>query len=162
MAQRFTLSVYGVARVGRSGGTAADNRGTASSLNGANAKRSTLSIEYRTPGGGAPEAYGLAFRSAWIELTGKALTDARLEISGTAGVLLSETAGAMPAKEEPANGERAAIRVMFFYPRNLRDDPLPRADGGAGAGETLSLKLTAADGGVHAAGCALRFGYAAR
>ena len=92
----------------------------------------------------------------------KDLDEARLEISGKAGVLLSETAGAMPAKEEPANGERAAVQpVVFFYPRNLRDDPLPKLMDALAAGETLSLKVTAADGGLILQDAIYAFGYEA-
>lgn len=158
----LTLNAYGTRGSGGAAGRPLTIDELPDSLNGANAKRSTLSIEYRTPGGGAPEAYGLAFKSAWIELAKKDLDEARLEISGKAGVLLSETAGAMPAKEEPANGERAAVQpVVFFYPRNLRDDPLPKLMDALAAGETLSLKVTAADGGLILQDAIYAFGYEA-
>jgi hypothetical protein len=156
----LTLNAYGARGSGGGAGRPLTIDELPDSLNGANAKRSTLSIVYRTPGGGAPEPYGLAFRSAWVELTDKTLDEARLEISGTAGVLLSETAGAMPAKEEPANGERAAVTPMvFFYPRNLRDDPLAKLMEALITGETLSLRLTAADGGVILQDAIYAFGY---
>ncbi len=155
-----TINAYGTRGSGGAAGRPLTIDEWPDSLSGANAKRSTLSIEYRTPGGGAPEAYGLAFRSAWVELNDKALEEATLTISGKAGVLLSETAGAMPAKEEPANGERAAVTpVVFFYPRNLRDDALPGLMDALSAGETLSLKLTAPDGGVILQDAIYAFGY---
>lgn len=156
----LTISAYGTRGSGGAAGRPLTIDELPDSLNGANARRSSLSITYRTPGGGAPEAYGLAFRSAWVELGDKALADATLTISGAAGVLLSETTGAMPAKEEPANGERAAVApVVFFYPRNLRDEALPQLMAALSAGETLSLKLAAPDGGVILQDAIYAFGY---
>ena len=156
----LTISAYGTRGSGGTAGRPLTIDELPDSLTGANAKRSTLSIEYRTPGGGGPEPYGLAFRSAWVELNDKTLDEAKLEISGKAGVLLSEAAGAMPPMEEPANGERAAVKpIVFFYPRNLRDDVLPKLMDALKAGETLSLKLTAPDGGMILQDAIYAFGY---
>lgn len=156
----LTLNAYGTRGSGGSAGRPLTIDELPDSLNGTNAKRSALSIIYRTPGGGAPEPYGLAFQSAWVELGNKSLDEAKLEISGKAGVLLSETAGAMPPREEPANGERAAVTpAVFYYPRNLRDEQLPSLMAALMAGETLSLKLVAPDGGVILQDALYAFGY---
>lgn len=156
----LTMNAYGMRGSGGAAGRPLTIDELPDSLNGANARRSTLSIEYRTPGGGAPQPYGLTFRSAWVELNDKAIDEAKLTISGVAGVLLSEDAGAMPVKEEPANGERARVKpVVFFYPRNLRDDALPKLMEALTAGETLSLKLTGPDGGVVLQDALYAFGY---
>lgn len=118
------------------------------SFTAAKAKRSTLSVEYRTPGGGAPEAYGLQFTSAYLTLT-RPLDEAKLEIKGKAGVLLSTEVGAVRAKREPVNGKsRPPEAVTFFFSRNLRDEPLPELMAALMAGESLSLKLLAANGDV--------------
>jgi len=141
-----TLSVFGVRGVGGKGGRPLTIDELPNSLAGANAKRSTLAIEYRTPGGGAPEAYGLQFRSAWLTIRSGEIDEATLEISGQAGVLLSGAAGALPAEDKTV--AKGLDPVTFFYPRNLRDEPLPALMAALAAGETLSLKLVAADGGV--------------
>ncbi len=110
------------------------------------AKRSALSIEYRTPGGGAPEPYGLEFTSAYLTLTAP-VEEATLEIKGAAGVLLSVEAGVIAARKEPVNGGgKSPDSVMFFFSRNLRDEPLPELMAALLAGETLSLKLLAPNG----------------
>lgn len=140
-----TLSVFGTRGVGGGAGRPLTMDELPNSLAGSNAKRSTLAIEYRTPGGGAPEAYGLQFRSAWLTMASP-IDEATLEITGQAGVLLSTTAGAMPA--EDATVAKGLNPVTFFYPRNLRDDPLPALVAALAAGETLSLKLVASGGGV--------------
>ena len=118
------------------------------SFTAAKAKRSTLSVEYRTPGGAAPEPYGLQFASAYLTLPAP-LDEAKLEIKGKAGVLLSVEAGAMPAKKEPVNGKaKPPEAVTFFFSRNLRDEPLPDLMAALMAGESLSLKLLAANGDI--------------
>lgn len=128
-------------------------------FNAAKAKRSTLSIEYRTPGGGAPEPYGLQFTSAYLTLPAP-LDAAKLEIVGKDGVLLSVEAGAMPAKKEPVNGGgKAPDAVVFFFSRNLRDEPLPALMAALMAGETLSLKLIAADGNLMLVDALYAHGY---
>jgi hypothetical protein len=141
----ITLSVHGVRGVGGAAGRPLTIDELPNSLAGANAKRSTLAIEYRAPGGGAPEAYGLQFRSAWLAPAGE-IDEAMLEISGAAGVLLTGEAGAMAA--EDAVDKAAAKGMTFHYLRNLRDEALPALMAALTAGETLSLKLIAPDGGV--------------
>lgn len=141
----ITLSIHGVRGVGGAAGRPLTIDELPNSLAGSNAKRSTLAIEYRTPGGGAPEAYGLQFRSAWLAPAGR-LDEATLQISGAAGVLLSGEAGGMAA--EDAVDRKARKATTFHYSRNLRDEPLPALMAALMAGETLLLKLVAHDDGV--------------
>jgi hypothetical protein len=156
----ITLSAYATRGQGGAAGRPLTIDELPDSLNGAKARRSMLAIDYRTPGGGAPEPYSLAFSSAWLQIEKAPLDEAKLEITGKAGVLFSAIAGSMPAKEEPANGERAKVEpVVFFHPRNLRDEPLPALMAALMAGETLSVKLTAADGGVLLQDAIYAFGY---
>lgn len=145
----ITLSVHGVRGVGGLAGRPLTIDELPSNLGGANAKRSTLAIEYRSPGGGAPEAYSLLFRSAWLTIPASAIDEATLEISGKAGVLLSVAAGGMPAEDGVgATTPKGLDPLTFYYPRNLRDEPLPALMAALAAGETLSLKLIAPGGGV--------------
>lgn len=142
----LTLSVFGN---NGQGGPAArtltvDER--PDTLNGVRARRSSLSITYRSPGGGAPEPYGLLFTSAWL-VTPAAIDEAKLEITGQSGVLLSETAGAMAAEEGARKATPKDIDpVVFMLPRNIRDEKVDALLAALMAGETLSLKLYAADG----------------
>ena len=77
------------------------------------------------------------------------LDEAKLEIKGKAGVVMSAEVGAMPAKKEPVNGRaKPPEAVTFFLARNLRDEPLPELMAALMAGESLSLKLLAANGDV--------------
>lgn len=157
----ITLSAWAARGVGGPAGRPLTIDELPDSLNGANAKRSSLSIEYRTPGGAAPEPYALAFRSAWIELKDRTVQSATLTLSGSAGLLLEATAGAMPAREEPANGEKPGVQpVVFFYPRNIRDERLPPLMAALEAGETLSLRLVAPDGGLILQDALYAYGYA--
>jgi hypothetical protein len=139
----LALSAYGARGVGGEDGRPLTIDELPDSLAGANARRSRLSIEYRTPGGGAPTPYGLVFQSAWLQFPSTPPDEAKIEISGQAGVLLSEAAGAMEA--EPAGAKatpRAIDPILLFYPRNLRDEPLQSLLAALMAGETLSLKVT--------------------
>jgi hypothetical protein len=134
----ITISVYGTTgRGGPAGRPLSDDEGP-DSLKGMQARRSTISIEYRTPGGGAPEPYGLQLRSAWLALA-KDADEAKLEITGKAGVLFSADVGRMGAgdKTDP---------VVFFHSRNLRDEPLPALLAALDAGETLGMQITTPDG----------------
>lgn len=154
----ITLTVYGPRGYAGPAGRPLTIDELPDTLDGVNAKRSRLSVEYRTPGGGAPEPYGLWFSSAWLALT-KPVDEARLEISGKAGVLLSASAGAMPAEEEGRKATPKEIdAVVFMLPRNIRDEKVDALLAALMAGETLSLKLYAPDGtllltdGIYAIG----------
>jgi hypothetical protein len=60
----LTLSVYGPRGQGGAVGRPLTLDESPANLRGTNARRSTLTVEYRTPGGGAPEPYVFSFRSA--------------------------------------------------------------------------------------------------
>lgn len=144
----LTLSAYATRGQGGPAGRPLTVDELPDSFTAAKAKRSTLSVEYRTPGGGAPEAYGLQFNSAYLTLAAP-LDEAKLEIKGKAGVVMSAEVGAMPAKKEPVNGRaKPPEAVTFFLARNLRDEPLPELMAALMAGESLSLKLLTANGDV--------------
>jgi hypothetical protein len=142
----LTLSAYGTRGAGGPAGRPLTIDEAPDTFNGPKAKRSTLAIEYRTPGGGAPGAYGLQFISPYITMT-TPLEDAKLEIRGQAGLLYEAEAGAMPVKKEPVNGRvKPPEAVTFFVSRNLRDEPLPQLMAALQAGETMSVKLLAPNG----------------
>lgn len=142
----LTLSAYGTRGQGGPAGRPLTIDELPDTFNGPKAKRATLAIEYRTPGGGAPEPYGLQFISPYITMT-TPLDEAKLEIRGQAGLLYEAEVGAMPVKKEPVNGRvKPPEAVTFFVSRNLRDEPLPQLMTALNAGETLSVKLLAANG----------------
>ncbi len=110
-------------------------------LGGAKAKRTTLSIEYRAPSG-AFEPYGLQVISPHLTGLADGLDEAVLEIKGSAGLLFSDTAGAMDAPVTRVNGGYAPPKsTIFFLSRNLRDEPLPDLLAAIAKGETLSVRL---------------------
>jgi len=142
----LTLSAYGTRGQGGAAGRPLTIDELPDTFNGSKAKRSTLAIAYRMPGGGMAEAYGLQFISPYITMTAP-LEEAKLEIRGQAGLLYEAEAGAMTAKKEPVNGRvKPPESVTFFVSRNLRDEPLPQLMAALKAGETLSVKLLAANG----------------
>lgn len=144
----LTMSVYGTRGVGGPAGRPLTIDELPDTLDGANAKRSRLAITYRTPGGAAPEPYGLWFNSAWLQLP-KPLDEAKVEISGKAGVLLSETAGMMEPEKDARKATPKEINpVVFVFPRNIRDERVDTLLAALMAGETLSLKLYAPDGSL--------------
>lgn len=147
-----------------------------SNLRATKARRSTLSVEYRTPGGGAPEPYGLEFRSAQVMLKAPGVdkgkseqeianitaawiegltwpsgdTGAKIEITGERGVLYttySAGIGVFEYIEEKDAVKRGFEPWWLYAPRNLRDEPLPKLMAAIAAGDTLSLKVTTPDGG---------------
>jgi hypothetical protein len=173
------VSLYATRAAGGKAGRPLTIDETESSLRGANARRSTLSIEYRTPGGGAPEPHGLSFTSAQVKLpvpniqvaksrdaladmTGTYVeslkwpdgqTGAKVEITGKAGVLLSEYSSGLAAQDIVRSAEamkRGFEPWVFYVPRNLRDEPLPALMSAIVDGETLGLKITAPDGVILA------------
>lgn len=142
-----------------------------------NARRSTLSIEYRTPAGGPPEPYFLSFRSAQIRLevpwtsapvsrgdiikrTGEHVAGlkwpsgedgAKVEITGKSGALFSGHSIGMESGEDmkPSIALRRGFEPWTFYvSRNLRDEPLPELMVAIEAGDPLYVKISAPNGGV--------------
>jgi hypothetical protein len=155
----LTLSAYGTRAAGGPAGRPLTIDEAPDTFNGPKAKRSTLAVEYRTPGGGAPEAYGLQFISPYITMT-TPLEDAKLEIRGQAGLLYEAEAGAMPVKKEPVNGRvKPPEAVTFFVSRNLRDEPLPQLMAALQAGETMSVKLLAPNGDLLLVDALYAYGY---
>ena len=66
---------------------------------------------------------------------------------GADGVLFTAEAGGMEAPKTAVNGGYDPPESMIFYvSRNLRDEPLPQLMAAMAEGETLSLRLLAADG----------------
>jgi hypothetical protein len=115
-------------------------------LGGAKARRTTLSLEYRAPSGEF-EPYFLQIVSPHITQVAAGLVDARLEIRGADGVLFAAEAAGMEAPKTAVNGGYDPPESMIFHvSRNLRDEPLPQLMAALAGGDTLSLKLLAADG----------------
>jgi len=183
------LNLHGTRGQGGKAGRPLTIDETVSDLRGANARRSTLTIEYRTPGGGAPEPYGLAFMSAQLRLpvpnmqvakSQEALADmtgafveamkwpdgeggAKVEIAGKAGVVFSGYSWGIAAADISDNEEaleRGFEPWVFYVPQNIRDEPVTALLNAIGAGETLSLKITAPDGGVMLSDAIYTAGYA--
>jgi len=115
-------------------------------LGGAKAKRTTLSLEYRAPSG-ALERYFLQIVSPHITQVAEGVADARLEIRGADGVLFAAKAAGQEAPKTAVNGGYDPPESMIFHvSRNLRDEPLSLLMAALMGGDTLSLKLLAADG----------------
>ncbi len=168
------VSLYGLRASGGKAGRPITLDEAPATLNGANAMRSILAIEYRTPGGGPPEPYFLQFESAQVALavpgvagkTQEQATDATydwldaikpamdcdgavIEITGRAGILHSDCSLGMPASETAAGGDRHDFEPWSFYiSRNLRDEPLPALVQAIEAGETLGLKILGPGGDI--------------
>lgn len=115
-------------------------------LGGAKAKRTALSLEYRAPSG-TLEPYFLQIVSPHITQVADGIEDARLEIRGADGVLFAAQAPGMEAPKTAVNGGYDPAQSMIFHAsRNLRDEPLPQLMAALERGDTLSVKLLAADG----------------
>jgi hypothetical protein len=182
------VSLYGLRGQGGKAGRPLSVDETEASLRGANARRSTLSVEYRTPGG-KPEPYGLTFWSAQVKLpvpnvetakSADAMSDmtetyvaamkwpdrqegAKVEITGKAGVLFSGYSYGVAASDIMRTREKLARGFtpwVFYIPHNLRDEPLPQLMAAIEAGETLGLKVTAPGGDVILSDAIYTGGYA--
>lgn len=117
-------------------------------LGGRKARRTTLSIEYRAPSG-AMEPYFLQVMSPYLTGIADGVTEARLDVIGAAGVLFSVEARGLPVPPTRVNGRYTPPPAMVFHAsRNLRDEPLAGLLAALAKGETLSVKLVAADGEV--------------
>lgn len=173
----ITLSLYATRGQGGAAGRPLTIDEAPDNLHGVDSRRSTLSIEYRTPGGHPPEPYFLTIHSAQIALKvpdiGKATTrvaiatatsdflqrmtwpdgegGVKIEIGGKAGALFTGHSWGLAAADFV--GDEDAVRRgfepwVFYAPQNIRDEPLPKLLAAIEAGETLSLKISAPDGGV--------------
>jgi len=167
----ITINLFGVRGQGGPAGRPITMEEAPSNLRGPIARRSTLSIEYRTPVGLKPEPYGLqvitphfnlavpgveaakgdealeAVTSAHVDAMRWSNSDvgARIVIAGKAGVLFDSLSTGMA--KPPGDGEvRTFMPWQFFASRNLRDEPLPALLAALEAGETLKLTLTVPDG----------------
>lgn len=155
----ITLTVFGNNGQGGPAGRTLTVDERPDTLDGIRARRSSLGIVYRTPGGGSPELYSLWFASAWL-IPGGAIDEAKVEIAGKSGVLLTETAGAMAAEEGRTKATPKGIDpVTFMFPRNIRDERVDALLAAMMAGETLSLKLYAPDGRLLLADALYAIGY---
>jgi hypothetical protein len=140
------INLFGMRAVGGPAGRPLSIDELPDNLGGTRAKRTTLSIEYRAPAGSL-EPYFLQFQSPHITKVADGVADAKLEIIGASGVLFTAEAGGMEAPKTAVNGGYDPPESMIFHvSRNLRDEPLPQLMAALAKGETLSVKLSAADG----------------
>lgn len=136
----ITLSLYGPRGQGGKAGRPLTIDEAPDDLRATNARRSTLSIEYRTPGGGAPEPYFLTIHSAQVALTvpdiAKAKTrdgiktatedflqhmtwpngegGVKIEIAGKAGALFGGYSWGLAGQGDPlAIGDEDAVKRGF-------------------------------------------------
>jgi hypothetical protein len=185
----ITISLYAMHGQGGKAGRPLTIDETVSNLRGTNARRSRVSIEYRTPGGGPPEPYSLALMPTQLRLqvpgievakSQEALADAtgtfveamkwpdggggaRVEITGKSGIVFSGYSWGIAAADIFDNKEavkRGFEPWVFYVPQNIRDEPLPQLLAAIEAGETLGLKITAPDGGVMLSDAIYTDGYA--
>lgn len=155
----LTLSVFGNNGQGGPAGRTLTVDERPDTLAGVRARRSSLTITYRTPGSGTPEPYGLVFTSAWLVVPA-GMDEAKVEIAGATGILLSETAGAMAAEEASRKATPKGIDpIVFMFPRNIRDERVDTLLAALMAGETLSLKMYAPDGRLLLADALYAVGY---
>lgn len=155
------LSVFGMRGVGGKAGRPLTLDELPDNLGGARAKRSTLTIDYRAPSD-VLEPYGLQIISPFLTGVAAGVEEAKLEIVGADGVLFAATAGGMAAAETPVNGGyKAPDAMVFFASQNIRDEPAPKLLAALARGESLSLRLTAADGETLLQDALYADGYAA-
>lgn len=167
----ITINLFGVRGQGGEAGRPVTMEEAPSNLRGPIARRSTLSIEYRTPVGLKPEPYGLQVIPPQFHLNvpgaaaargEKAMTaattahvdamrwddgdsGARLVVAGKAGVLFNGYSAGMA--KPPGDGEnRPFMPWQFFASQNIRDEPLPMLLAALEAGETLTLTVTTPEG----------------
>ncbi|HVY89940.1 MAG TPA: hypothetical protein VG942_13805 [Hyphomonadaceae bacterium] len=171
----ITVSVYGSRAGGGKAGRPLTIDEAPDNLHGTDARRSTLSIEYRTPGGGKPEAYTLAIHPAWVAMSvpgleaaktqaeisdttsdfiarlsfGPEMDGAKIELNGKAGVIATFYSIGLPSgdkvKDEDA-AKRGFEPWVFYASRNIRDEPLPTLMKALAEGESLNLKITVPTG----------------
>jgi hypothetical protein len=173
----LTVSVYGARAQGGKAGRPLTIDEAPDNLRGAKARRSTLGIEYRTPGGGKPEAYGLAVFPAWVAMKapgaetaktqeeiavktgdytasasfGRDKAGMKVEISSSAGVLATFYSIGIAAGDKIADADavkRGFEPWVFYASQNIRDEPLPALMKALAENDTLTLKVSAPDGGT--------------
>ena len=155
------LSVFGMRGVGGKAGRPLTIDELPDNLGGARAKRSALTIDYRAPSD-VLEPYGLQIISPFLTGVAAGVDEAKLEIVGAEGVLFSATAGGMAAAETPVNGGyKAPDAMVFFASQNIRDEPVPKLLAALARGESLSLRLKAANGDTLLQDALYADGYAA-
>jgi hypothetical protein len=167
----ITINLFGMRGEGGAAGRPITMEEAPSNLRGPIARRSTLSIEYRTPVGLKPEPYTLQILTPHFNLAvpdiatvkGEAALEdatsthvdamrwsdgnegARIVLAGKAGVLFDGYSAGMA--KAPEDGEvRSFMPWQFLVSRNLRDEPLPALLAALEAGETLTLTVTTPDG----------------
>jgi hypothetical protein len=182
----ITINLFGVRGEGGAAGRPVTMEEAPSNLRGPIARRSTLSIEYRTPVGLKPEPHGLQIITPHFHLVVpgaaagqgdealEAVTaahvgamraedgaeGARLVIAGKAGVLFNGYSVGMA--KPPQDGEaRSFMPWQFYASRNLRDEPAPGLLAALDAGETLTLTVTTPDGAQLLGDIIYTAGYAA-
>ncbi len=158
---RAELSLFGLRGSGGEAGRPLTIDELPDNLGGARAKRSTLTITYRTPSG-ALEPYFLQVISPYLTDLADGVDEAKLEIIGKDGVLFAAMAGGMAAPVTPVNGGyKAPVSFVFYASQNIRDEPAPKLLAALAAGESLSLRLKAADGETMLLDALYADGYAA-
>ncbi|HEX5008695.1 MAG TPA: hypothetical protein VFV70_16395 [Hyphomonadaceae bacterium] len=182
----ITINLFGVRGEGGPAGRPITMEEAPSNLRGPIARRSTLTIEYRTPVGLKPEPYGLQVLTPHFKLVVpdietrkgeealEAATSAHLKtmrwsdnnegarivVAGKAGVLFDGYSVGMA--KPPGDGEaRSFMPWQFYASRNLRDEPLPALLAALEQGETLTLNVTTPGGGQMLGDIIYAKGYAA-
>lgn len=108
------------------------------------------------------EPYHLQVISPYLAGLAEGLDEATFEIVGSEGVVFSAQGGGVDAPETPVNGGYKAPKAMVFYAsQNIRDEPVAKLLAALTKGESLSLRLKAADGGMLLQDALYADGYAA-
>lgn len=171
----ITLSVFGPRGNGGPAGRPLTIDEIPPSLRAGRDRKSWLSIEYRTPDGGAPEPYFLAFQSAHLvvsrsgasvargqEKLAEATADhlgavdwpggemgARVEINRKDASLLTAYSAGMPGYSPRVSGrapEPAFAPWTIYVSRNIRDEPAPDLLAALAVGDGLSLRISTPEG----------------
>lgn len=171
----ITLSVFGPRGQGGSAARPLTLDEIAPSLRAGRDRMSWLSIEYRMPGGGAPEPYFLAFRSAQLRVEGvdaKAAGDmdkladltadhvegfrwpdgetgARVELRANGATVLTAYSSGMAGYVANRGARRPDADFApwtIYVSRNIRDEPAGDLLDALAVGAPLSLRISAPDG----------------
>lgn len=116
------------------------------SLAGHLSRRSTLMLRFNAQPDKAPQLAGISFRSAWVEPADRTAQDYVVEISGKAGLLLTEPAKPVPVGH-PA-GMKGLSPVTIQFARSADSGALRMLLSAQRADETLTLKITSPSGKV--------------
>jgi hypothetical protein len=140
-------------------------------------RNSWLTVEYRSPGGGAPDPYFLSIQTAHLAIAVEGADQAksrdqmvqmtadwldafvwpdgqsgpRIEILGKSGVLFTAHTSGLSADAQQTEGRvlnQGFEPWLLYTSRNLRDEPLPQLTMALETGEALSLKVTAPEGTI--------------